>query len=161
MTSERKKEYMRQYSIRNRPRLKEYYRQRRQRLKLEVLKHYSKTNAPSCECCGETHIEFLTLDHIYGDGAKHKRSLKLTKGCSSEVYRHLVKEGFPDGFRVLCFNCNCALGFFGYCPHGNVKVENREETDNERSGFYKSGTNEPLQQILRSVREEKNGEGVS
>ncbi len=26
-------------------------------------------------------------------------------------------EGYPTGFRVLCHNCNCALAYYGSCPH--------------------------------------------
>jgi hypothetical protein len=29
----------------------------------------------------------------------------------------LIKENFPKEYQILCFNCNLALGFFGYCPH--------------------------------------------
>jgi hypothetical protein len=32
----------------------------------------------------------------------------------------LARNGFPDGYRVLCHNCNMALGQYGYCPHGNA-----------------------------------------
>ena len=34
------------------------------------------------------------------------------------MYRWLKKHGFPkEGFQLLCYNCNCAKGFFGKCPH--------------------------------------------
>lgn len=33
-------------------------------------------------------------------------------------YRWLKNNGFPKkDFQLLCFNCNCAKGFFGMCPH--------------------------------------------
>lgn len=83
-------------------------------LKLKVLLHYSKGVVwPSCECCGETCIEFLSIDHINNDGAKHRKEVK----SSVHIYRWLLKNKFPEGFRVLCINCNFALGHFGYCPH--------------------------------------------
>ena len=39
--------------------------------RLKVLQYYSKhlsnSNIPCCNCCGEdSHIEFLTIDHIAG-----------------------------------------------------------------------------------------------
>mgnify|MGYP001568273127 CR=1 FL=1 len=43
-------------------------------------------------------------------------------GKGSAFYRWLKQQGYPPGIRVLCFNCNCALGLFGYCPHGTIKV---------------------------------------
>jgi hypothetical protein len=80
---------------------------------------------PKCECCGESHIEFLTIDHINGDGAKERREMKAAglnaaKG-GHEFYCLLEKRGFPAGYRVLCFNCNCARGFFGECPHERLR----------------------------------------
>jgi hypothetical protein len=29
----------------------------------------------------------------------------------------LIREKLPDGFRVLCHNCNQAIGYYGVCPH--------------------------------------------
>lgn len=82
-------------------------------LKAEIIKAYGG----KCECCGETTHEFLTIDHRNGDGAAHRREMgKLCKG--RYFYRQLKKLGFPkDRFRLLCFNCNIARGFYGYCPH--------------------------------------------
>lgn len=65
-----------------------------------------------CSCCGETHIEFLTIDHINGGGTKHRKSEKI-----GNIYYWLRRNGYPSGYRVLCFNCNCARGHFGCCPH--------------------------------------------
>jgi hypothetical protein len=45
----------------------------------------------------------LVLDHIDGGGTAHKKELKKV---SSAYYRWVIKEGYPDGFRVLCHNCN-------------------------------------------------------
>lgn len=33
------------------------------------------------------------------------------------TYFWLSKNGYPPGFRVLCFNCNAAMHMFGICPH--------------------------------------------
>lgn len=69
-----------------------------------------------CVCCGENKYEFLTLDHINGNGNAHRRSLKLASG--SQFYKWLEKQGFPkDNYRLLCWNCNCSMGTRGYCPH--------------------------------------------
>jgi len=156
------KEYLRKYRIKNRRKIyekqKEWRDKNRERLneinlksrwknieknrdyarrkhlddKMKVLKYYSITNPPSCECCGESHIEFLTIDHIYGDGNKHKEEIKRRN-----FHPWLIKNNFPPGFRVLCFNCNCSLGFHGYCPHGNVRKEIKTgvEVNAQRSLF--------------------------
>ena len=66
---------------------------------------------PHCECCGESHWEFLTIDHINGDGAEHRKQIK------GNLYLWLIQNNFPDGFRILCMNCNWSIGMRGYCPH--------------------------------------------
>lgn len=74
----------------------------------EVISHYGG----KCACCGESVFEFLSIDHINGDGRKHREQIKTQDICD-----WLRKNKYPEGFRVLCFNCNCAIGFHGYCPH--------------------------------------------
>jgi len=85
-------------------------------LKREVISHYSR-GRNRCECCGESHIEFLTLDHVNGDGNKHRREIKRASG--QPFYRWLKQNGFPNDppLRVLCHNCNTAKGVYGKCPH--------------------------------------------
>lgn len=58
-------------------------------------------------------MEFLTIDHENGGGYAERKAL----GGSTGVYKKLQKNPILPGYRVLCYNCNCALGFFGYCPH--------------------------------------------
>lgn len=65
-----------------------------------------------CVCCGETRYEFLAIDHSNGGGNQHRKRVVGTR-----LVYWLIKNNFPDGFRVLCHNCNLALGFYGYCPH--------------------------------------------
>ena len=89
---------------------------RYQDLRLEILKRYSK-DVPFCACCGEKHLEFLSIDHINGGGAEHRRQLK-----EATIYRWLKRNGYPEGYRVLCHNCNQALGHYGYCPHQKEKA---------------------------------------
>lgn len=96
----------------------EIQRMRRARLKAEVFDHYGKT----CACCGETEINFLTIGHVNGDGAEHRRKLYRTEGREGgntcRLYLDLIRRGFPDDVRIECYNCNC--GSFrngGVCPH--------------------------------------------
>jgi len=83
--------------------------------KFEVMKFYSKRisnrRKPTCACCGENlGIEILTIDHIKG------RKKNDTKS-GEQLYRYLKRNDYPEGFQVLCFNCNAAKGLFGICPH--------------------------------------------
>ena len=69
---------------------------------------------PKCMCCGETTMEFLSLDHINGGGKHHRKAInKVGNG----FYDWVVKNNFPEGLQVLCHNCNLAKGFYGECPH--------------------------------------------
>ncbi len=88
------------------PRAREAHRKTREK----VLQWYGS----KCACCGEDRYEFLAIDHINGEGNKHR----LEIGSSGfALYRWLIKNNMPVGFRVLCHNCNHSLGHDGFCPH--------------------------------------------
>lgn len=71
-----------------------------------------------CACCGETEPMFLSLDHINNDGAEHRRSIGQNGRGGMKVYQWIARNGFPDGFQVLCMNCNCGKARNGgVCPH--------------------------------------------
>lgn len=94
--------------------IREYHKIRRNNDRKLVFKHYGE----KCECCGESNIKFLTIDHINGGGRKHRKEIK------GHLYSWLVKNNFPNGFQVLCYNCNCGKRINnGICPHkDNVVV---------------------------------------
>lgn len=70
---------------------------------------------PRCACCGESRQQFLTLDHVNGDGAAERGA----RGTNLPVKRRLaalVKRGeIPTTYQLLCYNCNCARGARGWC----------------------------------------------
>jgi len=82
-----------------------------------LLKYYSNETM-SCACCGENNIEFLTIDHINNDGHLHRQNSSVR----SSIYNWLIKNHFPAGFQVLCFNCNMAKGIYGICPHKKESI---------------------------------------
>lgn len=77
---------------------------------------YAAYGGYSCSCCGTETKEFLSIDHIKGDGKEH-RKLVGGGGRGVALYAWLKRNNFPSGFRILCLNCNFSLGHFGYCPH--------------------------------------------
>lgn len=83
-----------------------------QRIKREVLSHYCE-DALKCACCGETIFEFLSIDHINGNGLKHREIV----GSSYRYYSWLKRNKYPKGYRVLCHNCNQATSYGRTCPH--------------------------------------------
>lgn len=81
-------------------------------VKIKIIEAYGG----KCICCNEDAIEFLTIDHINNDGAEDRK--KNGNKSGGNLYRWLIKNNFPkENYQILCYNCNCAKGFFGYCPH--------------------------------------------
>lgn len=98
----------------NKPRRNAWRRHHRLLLKIEVMSHYSG-GIPACKCCGDAVLDFLTVDHEHNDGAQHRRDNHLIGGYPT--YAFLKRNSYPQGFRVLCRNCNSSIGLYGYCPH--------------------------------------------
>ena len=85
--------------------------------KLRVFTHYSM-GTPKCACCGESIMEFLTLDHMQHDGAAHRKEISGQHAGGAKVYNWIEKHKYPAGFQVLCYNCNCGQELAkGVCPH--------------------------------------------
>jgi hypothetical protein len=85
----------------------------RERIKKEVISHYGG----QCSCCGCSDIRVLSIDHINRDGAKHREET----GHGEKFYLWLRRNGYPTGYRVLCFNCNSGRELNdGVCPHQTV-----------------------------------------
>jgi hypothetical protein len=103
----------RQWHRANGPMTKERKRDYYLRLRMEALGKYGGV-PPQCACCGEAELEFLSIDHLYGGGGKHRR--QIGAGGNGLVL-WLRKNGYPSGFQVLCHNCNLAKGYYGECPH--------------------------------------------
>ena len=72
--------------------------------KLEAILHYS----PECQCqtCPESNPLFLVIDHIDGGGTQHRKEV----GNGDKFYSWLRMNGYPEGYRVLCNNCNFKFG---------------------------------------------------
>ena len=96
-----------EYGKEHRKERNSYERSRNARLRGLCFDHYGR----ECACCGETELLFLTFDHINGGGRKHNEKVGY-------IPRWLVSQGFPDGFQVLCMNCNLGRSINGgVCPH--------------------------------------------
>lgn len=78
----------------------------KKRVKEKVFKHYGG-DKPSCSCCGTSHMEFLVIDHMNGDGAEKRRKEPMIR---DNFYRWIVKNDYPDDLQILCYNCNRCKG---------------------------------------------------
>ncbi len=103
-----------------RQRDRDYAKQRSRKIKSITLKHYGGI----CVCCGEEEFRLLSIDHIDGRGAEHRRIVIKSSGrppSGIHMYMWLRKNNFPPGFQVLCFNCNCGRNVNGgVCPHKDL-----------------------------------------
>jgi hypothetical protein len=84
------------------------------KLRLATIDYYSNGKR-KCACCGEKEIKFLTIEHIDGCGREKRKE----QGQGTAIHFWLRKNHYPTGFEILCFNCNCAKGAYGKCPHNN------------------------------------------
>lgn len=113
------KESRRDYFRKNKQAILEKERQSRRVMVLEMVAAYGG----ECECCRESRWEFLTLDHKFGNGGRHRAAV----GGSRAVFKEVRRLGYPrDQYRLLCYNCNCVIGRLGYCPHEREKSERVE-----------------------------------
>ena len=79
--------------------------QRRVEAQIQALEYYSGFSPPKCVLCGYTNLLALQLDHINGDGASFRRQNEHATGKSLCLF--LRKRSWPNGYRVLCANCQC------------------------------------------------------
>ncbi len=76
-------------------------RKRGEENKRKVIRHYSN-GTMRCRC-GYSDIRALCIDHINNDGKEERRQLGVS---GRDFYRYLIKNKYPKGYQVLCFNCN-------------------------------------------------------
>lgn len=96
--------------------MKNWHKRMREKLRQEVLLAYGG----KCVCCGESHWQFLTLDHPNGDGQEDRKKYRSITG---QIYGWAKKNRFPDIYRVLCMNCNWVRRY-NVCPHELDKSAN-------------------------------------
>ena len=87
----------------------------RKKQKIEFINAYGGC----CQCCGESEISFLTIEHIRNSGNKLIYAAKYT------LISRLKRLGWPDEYTCLCYNCNMSTKEYGtICIHKiNISVE--------------------------------------
>ena len=84
------------------------------KLKIKVFSHYSN-GKPQCHNCNIGDLDVLCIDHIDGGGGEHRRKIKKKGG--GKFYRWLKNNNYPNGYQVLCANCNLKKEI-----HGNMII---------------------------------------
>jgi hypothetical protein len=108
------------------------YQKKNDDQRLKVLQGYSKrlsnSDIPCCNCCGlNNYLDFLAIDHVLGKKQMDSVPELVKIGYSSKLkeshlYQWIVDNDFPEGFQILCHNCNFAKGYprnNGKCPLEN------------------------------------------
>ena len=90
-------------------------------LRLGILLKYSKrlsnSDVPICYCCGQYfHVDFLAIDHILGKKQMDSIPELVELGYSSTLDKQKLwvwirDNDYPDGFQILCHNCNTAKAY--------------------------------------------------
>ena len=97
------------YSAAHRQEIRDRANAERARLRLEVIAAYG--GRCSCPGCHVVHAELLTVDHVEGD-AHHRQNRWSTR----DIYKQIVKAGFPPDYQLLCGSCNLAKSDKDKCP---------------------------------------------
>ncbi len=100
----RRHEYWVRYRTKNSDRLAGLAHRSKQKLKAEVLPHYSNGTLARSKC-GYSDIRALGLGHINGGGAEQRRNGFGGAG-GAKFHFWLKKNNYPSGLQVLCMNCN-------------------------------------------------------
>ena len=104
-------EYSREHRAKNVDGVRAKQRIYKAKIRIDAIKHYGG----NCACCGENLAIFLAIDHINGGGTKHA----LQRNRPS-IGGWLKARNYPEGFQVLCHNCNYAKSHGG-CPHAELR----------------------------------------
>lgn len=109
------------YRRKNRIKYSQYLKNRNIKLRQQVFDHYGWI----CNCCGETHKSFLSIDHVNNDGNSDPTGVTL--------YIKIIKENYPDKYQILCMNCNFSKRINnGICEHGNIYKFQRRKCKYQR-----------------------------
>lgn len=107
-----------EFSLNNKDKSKQY----RLLVKNIVIEKYGGL----CNCCGESQILFLTIDHINNDEHLERGE----KYSTLSFYLKLKREKIRNDIQVLCFNCNLGKSINnGICPHIEINRKLSKQYD--------------------------------
>lgn len=101
----RYKDHIKGYNLRYRQEHKLHLRQQKDLVRLEVLSHYSVEDYPVCANCSILDTEVLSIDHANNNGTQERKDMGW-RGSGMYFYKYLKEKGYPEGYQILCHNCN-------------------------------------------------------
>jgi 5-methylcytosine-specific restriction endonuclease McrA len=121
---ERTKELRKEYRQKNKEAIRLGKKRSEEATRLECLQHYSDLDLPACQC-GEDNMNRLRIRTLR-DSAQTRCRSKEGMGDPDEYYR-LKKAGWPEGFHVVCFECNKANAKKRVCKSGPENAKYKRE----------------------------------
>jgi len=95
----KRKAYRISYNAKNHKKILEKHRIERERLRMNVLLHYTQ-DMLQCARCGFSDVRALTVDHINGGGSQDRKKLR-----GVAFYKKIINACYPPIYQVLCMNC--------------------------------------------------------
>lgn len=89
-------------------------------VKIKVFSHYCGGEI-RCKC-GCTDMRSLTVDHINGGGEKHRKTINVSG--SYHMCLWLRKNEYPEGYQILCMNCQWEKSHVGTTNHYRNRIKN-------------------------------------
>ena len=109
------------WNVQNRDKVHAWAVKRDRKRRMTLIQHYGG-DPPRCQCCGESNLGFLTIDHINNDGGK-RRAKRHTQQAD---FQDLILRGFPQEVTVLCYNCHMGRHINGgSCPHKSKQTDSQ------------------------------------
>ena len=90
-----------------------------EKLQREVFMRYSPNL--TCQCCNYNNINALQLAHIIPIRSRDRP-------CGVVMWRYLLKNNCPPGYKILCANCNMYEYINGKCFHQELKEKETKES---------------------------------
>lgn len=84
-----------------------------------LMTEFVRVRGGKCVCCGEKELDFLTIEHIKNKG------YELIYDKKYALLKKLKNLNWPEGYTVLCWNCNCATRYGKVCPHFTSHLKNK------------------------------------
>lgn len=114
-------------------------KQKSKKLKILVFSWYGN----KCVCCGESDLDFLTLDHIHDDGCKDRVGQKGAGEPTYKKIRRCGKENLREDLQILCWNCQWGKRLNGgFCPHHPEVDLRNSSTSRLRTGLGVEGSSQ-------------------
>jgi hypothetical protein len=99
-------------------------------IKAEAMKYYCQGDI-KCQGCGDDEFELLTIDHIDGNGNKHRQETGAKTGKNFCFW--LKRNNYPSGFQVLCWNCQWLKRYQEMKPKGEITKRQQQKMDYVKS----------------------------